>query len=79
VVREFERPVFLDVYYRGGRRDPVAEDEYTFTRTLDGQFGWIAKSAADRVVSTEQLADHFLKQLLDRTHRPTCPRDEDDW
>lgn len=69
-VRVYDRPVYLDGQYRGGEKDPVAEEEFAFTRLLDGRFGWVSRADQRRVWTTEQFVQQLLKTLLDRTHAP---------
>ncbi|MFN2526380.1 MAG: hypothetical protein ABR505_08980 [Actinomycetota bacterium] len=82
-VREFDRPLYLRGSARR-RREPTEEAEFAFTRTLEGRLGWAGESDGGRVWSSPQLADHYLKRLLDRmkAQRNDVDRsddDDDDW
>src|SRR5688572_16574932 len=75
-VRLYERPVYLDGQYRGGEKDPVADEEFAFTRTLDGRFIWSSRRDPSRAWSTEQFVQTVLKRLLDQSHAAR-PRDDE--
>jgi hypothetical protein len=66
--RVYSRPVHLDGQYRGGEKDPVAEEVFSFTRTLDGRLGWVSRDQLGRVWSTDQFVQQLLKRLLDYSH-----------
>jgi hypothetical protein len=69
-VRLYTRAVHLDGQYRGGEKDPVAEENFAFTRTLDGRLGWSSWGDPGRVWTTEQFVQKVLKRLLDQSHDP---------
>jgi hypothetical protein len=75
-VRLYERPVYLDGQYRGGEKDPVAEEEFAFTRTMDGRLGWSSRRDPARTWTTEQFVQMVLKQILDHSHAPRSRDDE---
>lgn len=71
-VRVYNRPVHLDGQYRGGEKDPAAEEVFSYTRTLDGRFGWVSRDHPGRVWSTGQFVQQLLRRLLEHSH--ACSR-----
>ena len=59
-------------------REPTQRETWLFSRTLDGAAAWHEQRSSEKLISSNALAEHFLKRFLDRAHRDR-PSDIEQW
>ena len=68
VIFESDRETRLTVRLPGSEAE--SETFYEFDRTLEGVNGWRERDNAKAFLTSKQLAETYLRRLLDRLHRP---------